>query len=155
MAAKERRCGSSCAQSKLKFAWGCAVEIQHYYEQRGGTTSTWGLLYENAFKRIFIVQFADTALASDFGDVEPCRIEVLHRIQCVGGTRVVCPRAARLFLAFLGHLPTLLCLAAKLAALEQKAMGAGEDVLVLFPWLGARSTGSRLPVLGARRDTMQ
>ena len=52
---------------------------------------------------LFKVNFADTALASDFGDVEPCRIEVLQPIQYVGGTRVVCREPPIGFLAFLGH----------------------------------------------------
>ena len=90
LAGKVCRCGSSCVLSKLQFAWVCAawLECPYYYEQRGVTASTWGLLYEHAFCIIFKVNFADMALASDLGDVEPCRIEVLQRIQYVGGTRL-------------------------------------------------------------------
>ena len=66
------------------------VEIPHCYELPGVTTPTWSLLYEHAFCRIFKANFADVVLASDYCDVEPCRIELLKRIQCVGGTRVVC-----------------------------------------------------------------
>ena len=55
---------------------------------------------------------ADTALARYFGDVEPCRVEVLQRIQHVGGTRPGWRGSSR-----------------------AKAMGVGEDLLVLIPWL--------------------
>ena len=113
------------------------VEIPHYYEQRGVTTSTWGLLYEHAFRRIFKVNFADMALASDLGDVEPCRIEVLQRIQYVGGTRLVRREPAVDFLHFLGTVPANgpVTRGPTGGPSSAKEMRAGEDLLVLFPWL--------------------
>ena len=77
------------------------------------------------------------ALASDLGDVEPCRIDVLQRIQYVGGTRVVCRELAVDFLHSFGTVladPVTLGQAGGPSC--AKAMGAGEDLLVLFPCMG-------------------
>ena len=87
---------------------------------------------------MFKVDFADVALATDLGDVEPCRIEVLQRIQYVGGTRVVCHEAPAKFLHLLGTVLAEAPVSGGQAGgpSSANAMGAGELFLVLFPWLG-------------------
>ena len=102
------------------------------------TTSTWSLLCERAFCRLFKDNFADLALASDLGDVEPCRIEVLQRFSMwVARGWFVASRQAISDISWAQCLPTLLCLAARLAGPQaRKRWGAGEDLLVVFPWLG-------------------
>ena len=101
------------------------VEIPHYYEQLGVTTSTWCLLCEDAFCRIFTVHFADMALARDLGDVKPCRIEVLQWIQYAGG---LSPAGGR-FLAFLGR-------SACRRSCDSRQWELLKTCRFLFPWLG-------------------
>ena len=123
------------------------------------TSDNWGDLFETAWMREFKCNFADMVGAHELPDVAVDGIQVLQRVEFVGGTKVVAREPPISLARMVATCPVSARAGGDGAQpRESKSSGGGDDLISRYPWLqktldaqegfGGASTASKRPRLG-------